>query len=238
MRPLPILLLLAALVFPASGYLFPFDGFDGDQVPIPQVDPPIQPEGWAFSIWLVIYVWLFVSAAFGLWRRPADGDWDEVRLPLLGALALGATWVPIATLSAIWATVVIFVMAALAVLALLRCPARDPWWLCAPVALLAGWLTAASFVALGSTLGGWGILSPVVAALLCLPAALAAALAIQAAAPRAPLYAVAVAWALFGIAMANGAAFPGVTFFAVAGIASVCAVAWARWRDVRGSSPA
>lgn len=29
---------------------------------MPQVDPPVQPAGWAFSIWSEIYLWLIVSA--------------------------------------------------------------------------------------------------------------------------------------------------------------------------------
>ena len=40
----------------------PFTGFRPDQLPIPQTDPPIQPAGWAFSIWGLIYGWLIVSA--------------------------------------------------------------------------------------------------------------------------------------------------------------------------------
>jgi hypothetical protein len=129
MRPLPLLVLLFTLTFIASGYLIPFDGYDGTQVPIPQEDPPIQPAGWAFAIWLVIYGWLLVSAVFGLLRRAGDPDWDRVRLPLLLSLILGTPWVAIANASAIWATVVIFGMLGTAVWALLRAPVRDRWWL-------------------------------------------------------------------------------------------------------------
>jgi hypothetical protein len=47
----------------------PFTGFDPDQMPVPVDDPPIQPAGWAFAIWGVIYLWLLASAGFGLFKR-------------------------------------------------------------------------------------------------------------------------------------------------------------------------
>lgn len=233
MRPLPLLVLLATLAFAASGFAFPFDGYDGAQVPIPQPDPPVQPAGWAFSIWGLIFLWLIGSAAFGVLRRAGDDAWDAVRLPLLGSVALGVAWLPIAQRSAVWATVAIFAMAALAVAAMLRAPARDRWLLRAPVSLYAGWLTAASFVSLGSTLAGWGLLSPVPAAFVCLTLALVSAAAIQADKPEAPLYAVAVAWALLGIAIKNAGEFPGVALLAGLGLLSVFAVLGARRRDRR-----
>ncbi|TNC52846.1 hypothetical protein FHG66_00690 [Rubellimicrobium rubrum] len=228
MRPLPLLVLIVTLAFAAMGYLVPFDGYDSGQVPIPQVDPPIQPAGWAFSIWGLIYAWLAVSGIYGLWRRADDPDWDRVRSPLLASLMLGTGWLFIASTSAVWATVVIFLMAGAAVSALLGAPARDRWLLQAPVALYAGWLTAASFVSLGSTMAGWGVLTgPLGWAFIGLPLALVTAMAVQADRPRAPEYGIAVAWALFGIAVKNGMERPGVTLLAVAGIASVLTVAWA-----------
>nr|WP_240769056.1 hypothetical protein [Paracoccus liaowanqingii] len=46
------MVLLAALAFAASPLIFPgFAGYDAGRFPIPQVDPPVQPAGWAFSIW-------------------------------------------------------------------------------------------------------------------------------------------------------------------------------------------
>ena len=228
MRPLPLLVLLFTVTFLLSGYLVSFDGFDGAQVPFPQEDPPIQPAGWAFSVWLLIYGWLLVSAAYGLWKRAADPDWDRVRGPLLLSLVLGTPWVPVASVSAIWATVLIFAMLVAAIWALLRAPRRDRWLLQAPVALYAGWLTAASFVSLGSTMAGWGIgPGPLGWAFIGIPLALLTAVTVLRRKPQAPEYAITVVWALFGIAMKNGAAVPGVTALAVAGIVAVAAVAWA-----------
>ncbi len=234
MRALPLLILVLSVAFPLSGYLIPFDGYDGSQVPIPQEDPPVQPAGWAFSVWLVIFLGLFASAVFGLRRRADDPDWDRARLPLVLSLGLGTPWAAIANLSAIWATVVIFLMLGTALWALLVAPRKDRWLLQAPVALYAGWLTAASFVSLGSTMAGWDIGPGSLGwAFLAIPLALLTAVAVLVAKPEAPEYAVTVAWALFGIAVKNGAAFPGVTALAVAGIASVAAVAWAGARRAR-----
>ena len=102
---MPILVLIFTLTFTGSAFFTRFDGFDGQQLPIPQDDPPIQPAGWAFSIWTVIYLGLLASAVYGLWRRADDPDWRRVRGPLLASLVLGTPWLAVAARSAIWATV-------------------------------------------------------------------------------------------------------------------------------------
>lgn len=222
MRPLPLLTLLLTLTFIGSAFVTPFDGFDGAQVPIPQDDPPIQPAGWAFSIWSIIYAWLLASAAYGLWRRAEDPDWDRVRLPLVLSLALGTPWLAIASRSAIWATLVIALMLAAAILAFLRAPARDRWLLRAPVGLYAGWLTAAAFVSLGATMAGYGLLmGPVGWAIAGLSGALALGIAVQRQRPGAWGYAAALAWALLGIAVKDAGGWPGIALYAAAGIPAI-----------------
>ncbi|TNC73452.1 TspO/MBR family protein [Rubellimicrobium roseum] len=233
MRPLPLLTLLFALAF-ATAPLWSgqFDGFEAGQLPIPQEDPPIQPAGWAFAIWGVIYLGLVASAAFGLWRRAEDPDWDRVRGPLLASLVLGTPWLWVAQQSAEWATVLIVPMTLTAIAALLRTPDRDTLLLRTPVGLYAGWLTAATFVSLAALGAGYGVLTDALGwAFLGLPLALVVALAVLWQRPRAWAFAAAFAWALFGIAAKNGLAFPGVTLLALAGIATVAAVAWARGQD-------
>ncbi len=233
MRPLPFLVLLVTGAFVTSPFWSgQFDGFEAGQFPIPQEDPPIQPAGWAFSIWSVIYLGLLASALFGAWRRADDPGWDRVRAPLLLSLALGTPWLWIAQRSAEWATVLIVGMAITAIAALLRAPERDRWLLRAPVGLYAGWLTAATFVSLAAVLAGHGIaLDDVRWAMVGIPAALLAALAVLGARPRAWEYALAVGWALFGIAAKNGMELPVVTGLALGGILALAAVTWAgRWR--------
>lgn len=216
MRPLPILVLVFTVAFVSSPlWSGQFDGFEAEQLPIPQYDPPIQPAGWAFSIWSVIYLGLLASAAFGAWRRAEDRDWDRARGPLLASLILGTPWLWIAQRSAEWATVLIVAMAATAVLALSRAPARDRWLLRAPVGLYAGWLTAASFVSMAAVLAGYGILTDALGwAFIGIPLALLTAVAVQLRHPGAPEYGLAVAWALFGIAVKNGGTYTGVTILA------------------------
>src|SRR6056297_1838146 len=76
-----------------------FAGFRPDQFPIPQVDPPVQPAGYAFAIWGLIYLWLLAGAVYGLLQRHSDPDWDAMRWHLMGSLVIGAAWIPIAQIS-------------------------------------------------------------------------------------------------------------------------------------------
>lgn len=205
MNRMPALLtLLAALAFAISPLLSSgFNGFAPDQFPIPQVDPPVQPAGYAFSIWGLIYLWLIAGAIFGIWDRATDPDWEPMRPALIVSLVIGASWIPVAQLSPIWATLLIWAMLATAVLALMRAGQADHWWLRAPNALYAGWLTAASCVSIGLVLAGYGFLDMQVAAWLGITLALAVGLGVQALRPDTPAYPAAVIWALVGVVVSN-----------------------------------
>jgi hypothetical protein len=184
----------------------------------------VQPSGWAFSIWGLIYSWLVISAVFGLWKRPADPDWNTAREPLLISLAIGSFWLAVANISAIAATVMLFVMAPLAIAATAAAPRADRWLFQAPAGIYAGWLTAASFVSLGSTAAGYGLLTDAVGwAYICVLAALAAGIFVQRLLPRAPEYGLTLVWALSGIIAANLDRTPSVAALAAAGIALVAA---------------
>lgn len=203
-RSLAILVFLAALGFAVSPLLSNgFGGYRPDQFPIPQVDPPIQPEGWAFSIWGLIFAWLVAGSGFGLWKRAVDPDWQPMRPALLVSLALGAFWIETAHRTPIGATLLIGAMLAPAALAFLRAGQRDPVWQVRPVALYAGWLTAATGASLGLVLAGYGILPQQIAAILCLTGVTLLALMIQARRPGEWAYPAGVIWALFGILVAN-----------------------------------
>ncbi len=184
----------------------PFSGFRADQLPNPQINPPIQPEGYAFAIWGLIYGWLVVSAVFGLIKRGHDAMWDKARKPLIISLAVGTPWLAVANVSALWATILIFVMAAGAIMALLHAPQKDKWWFKVPVGIYAGWLTAASFVSLGSTAAGYGVVTDAMGwAYIGIVGALVVAGSILMR-TSAPSYGLTVIWALVGIIMANGTA--------------------------------
>ena len=225
-----ILVLVAALAFVASPLLNPgFGGYDPSLFPVLVEDPPVLPAGYAFSLWGVIYLWLVVMAGFGVWRRAEDAGWDATRLPMIVSLAIGAIWLPVAIVSPIWATVLIWAMLAAALVGFLRTPARDLWWLRAPLGLYAGWLTAASCVSLGTTLTGWGVapFGPAGWAIACLSLALALGAAILRARPS-PLYGAAIVWALVAVTARDGATLVGL--FAIGAAVAVAALTVLRLR--------
>lgn len=206
MRLKATLVIIAAILFAMGPVLVPdFGGFDPNLYPNPQVDPPVQPAGYAFAIWGVIYIWLLIHAGFGLFKRADVADWNHTRVPLFISLAVGAMWLPVAMISALWAFVLIVVMLIFAASAFLRAPARDRWLASAPLALYASWLTAASFASVGLVGAGYGILfGPVVWAHISIAGALVTTLLIHAARPDEWVYFTAVIWALVAIAVKNG----------------------------------
>ena len=221
-----IILALATLAFVISpAVTAPFMGYAPGGFPVDQIDPPVQPAGYAFAIWGVIYIWLGVMAAFGVWKRRGSAAWARVAWPLTLSLGPGAAWLWVAGFAPITATVLIFWMMGFAIWALLRAPATDRWLLQAPVALYAGWLTAAAHVSLGVVLGGYGWLSGTGAAVLCILLALCVALFVLWRRPNAPEYGVAVGWALIGIAVDNMGANGTVLALALAGLAIVAGMA-------------
>lgn len=199
-----LLVLLAAIAFAIAPFLSPeFGGFDPELYPIPQNNPPVQPIGWAFSIWGIIYLALLAHTVYGFVKKRRDADWQRGRTGLFISLAVGAIWLPVALLSPIWATILIWVMLLTVLISLYQTNYARPIWAARwPAALYAGWLTAASFVSIGLMLGGYGLLSELNAALAALVLAAGFA-AINAYYLRAWPYGAAAAWGFFGIGMAN-----------------------------------
>lgn len=218
-----VLVLTAGMAFAISPFLTDgFNGFTADQFPIPQVDAPIQPAGWAFSIWGLIYVWLLIHAVFGMVKRDDDPAWAPMRWPLFASLALGASWISVAQQSPVLATIQIWLMLIAALIALHLSPRSDRWTAQAPVAIYAGWLTAASFVSLGLTLAGYGILLDAVGwAVVGLIALSGFAIAFQRYLDRAPEYSLTVIWALCGVVAVNLAGRPVIAGLAVVAIAAL-----------------
>jgi hypothetical protein len=228
-----ILIAAAALGF-ASAPLWSdgFGGFDPNRYPDPQIDPPVQPAGYAFSIWGPIYLWLLAHAGFGLFARAEDAAWDAGRWPLFVSLAIGTSWISVAERSPLLATLLIWIMLAGALIALLRTPTRDRWWLAGPLGLYAGWLTAASFVSLGLLGGGYDIVFGETGwAWIALLAALGTVVAIQSRVPHAPEYGLAAAWAFVAVAVTNWGASTSLVFAALAAAGAVALYALARVRS-------
>ncbi|SHH19584.1 hypothetical protein [Marivita hallyeonensis] len=221
-----VLVVTAAVLFAASPWFTEgFNGFEPDQFPVPQDNPPVQPAGYAFAIWGLIYLWLIVGAVFGLIKRSDDPDWAPMRPPLVLSLAIGATWLPVANLSPVLATILIWAMLATAFLSLFRVGDTDRWFQQAPVAIYAGWLTAASSVSIGLLLGGYGVLSGTWSAIVALSIGLVIALVAQYRLHRAPEYGITVIWALIAVIVANsGPINIAVVGLCVVGIIAILAL--------------
>ena len=197
------LTLVLALAFALSPLVTdPFTGFEVDQLPIPQIDPPIQPAGYAFSIWGIIYSWLIVSAVFGTWKRSTSPEWVRARCPLIISMAIGVPWLAIANSSAIWATITIILMAVGAITAMVQAPLFDRWWFQAPTAIYAGWLTAASCVSFATTMAGNDIIFGSIGwAIVGIITGLIVAILVFRQRRQAPEYLITVIWALLGMSV-------------------------------------
>ena len=197
-----IAVLLLAVAFAVSPFLSNgFGGFYRESFPVQADRWPAQPVGWAFSIWGLIYLGLILAAAWALWRPATMPQWPRAASPLGISLLIGVFWIEAAMRFPPIATVMILVMAAAAIIAMLR--AGDSWREWAPVGLYAGWLTAATGVAVSVVATGYGILSPRTAAIALIICVLIAAVAVASARPRLWTYRAGVIWALFGVIVAN-----------------------------------
>ena len=225
------LILVLAVIFAAMPFFTPFNGFAPDRYPIPQVDPAIQPAGWAFSIWGVIYAGLIIHAIFGV-LRANDPAWSDKKFPLAISLAIGVIWLPVAGYSPVWATLLILVMLFGAVLALFSGrPANEPWRMDLPLGLYAGWLSAASFVSVALLFAGYGVLFDDLGwARILLPVAILFASAIQWNLGFAPGYSAAVIWALIGIIVQAWTPHTDVAILAGLGIVMLGGVLLATYR--------
>ncbi|MEO9648879.1 MAG: hypothetical protein ABJ360_22840 [Roseobacter sp.] len=230
-KPIALLTVLLCLSFAGSTLWVPdFGGFDPDQFPVPQNSPPVQPAGYAFAIWGLIYVWLFVGMVFGLWKRSADAQWHAMRIPLCVSLAIGSIWLPVAVQSPIWAAILIWAMLVPALVALFRAPHQDKGFAALPLGLYAGWLSAASCVACGLVAAGYGYTDQSTAAFAFVFLALVLASAVQNQLKRAPSYGLAVIWALIAIVVQNLSTAPTIAALAAGGALALIPPVWRAWR--------
>ena len=222
----PWLLMVVTLTFGIAPFVTPpFTGYDPAIFPVVVARPYIQPAGYAFSIWGLIYLALIVQAGFGLWRRFADQAWARIRTPMILSLSLGTAWLKIAGTDPILATVGIWAMLISALYALLRAdPARDRWLLVAPIAIYAGWLSAAAAVSLGVVLAGYGWMTNTVMTVTMLALVLAIAAFIQLRKRGVLEYGATVIWALTGVAVANWADAQMLSYAALAGAAIMASI--------------
>ncbi len=222
--------ILAILFAISPAFVQEFAGFDPNQFPVPQDNPPVQPAGYAFAIWGIVYVWLIAGLGYGLWKRRDSGDWHAMRVALVPSLAVGTIWLAVANASPIWASVLIWVMLITALIALFRSPVQDRWFAALPVGLYAGWLTAASCVSLGLLAAGYGMMDQTTAAVVCTLLALVIASGVQNQLKRAPSYGIAVIWALVAIVVANLEQNVTVAALAAGGAVAMLIPTYRAWR--------
>ncbi len=149
-----------------------------------------------------------------------------MRTPLCVSLAIGSIWLPVAVVSPVWAAVLIWAMLIPALVALFRAPQDDRGWALAPVGLYAGWLSAASCVALGLIAAGYGYLEAEMAAFVFIFAALVLASGVQNQLRRGPTYGIAVIWALIAIVVQNANTNPTVAALAAGGALALILPVW------------
>lgn len=238
-RAMAVAVFLSALAFAISPMVWTgFGGYPPDLFPIPQIDPPVQPAGWAFSIWGLIYAWLVAGAGYGLLKRAADPAWQQMRPWLLPSLAIGFFWLGAATRSALLATAMMIVMLALALIAFARASGKDRVWQMRPVALYAGWMTAATGASGAMVLAGYGVMSEQAAAIVALLAVTALACVMQRVQPDEWAYPAGVIWALAGIFAANLAPPNWALLLLTPAAAAVLIARFLQLRDIRARGAA
>ena len=210
---------------------------------------PVVPAGYAFSIWSVIFL---LAAAYGIWQflpaNRASPLAQRTGWPLAGAFAANTVWQVVSQLSAsvgfgLFFIILVGLACALTALFIARNTAEagiGRRWIVTPLTgLLAGWMTAASFVNLASAartagmMGEHGIGTTLFAVVILLAAGGAAAAIAWLLRRDATWFAVAVGWAFIGVVAANlGINQVNIPAALAAGVmlALVAAVTWQRRR--------
>ena len=193
---------------------------------------PLVPIDWAFAIWGLIFASV---VAFAVWQF-LPGNLEDPLLRQIGWLAVllfagniaWEAWVPKRGLD--WVSVAIIWIELALLLAILLTIAQENlsgfgfWLVSAPFQLFAGWVSAAVFVNTASTLqqSGVRIGTPLSLVLLLLAGILGGVVAVM---TGGWIYATAVAWALFGLVMANTLREPNLPVAFLSGGLAVVVVA-------------
>jgi hypothetical protein len=209
-------------------------------------DSAVDPAGYAFSIWGLIYLACLVLAVTQ--ARPSRRDdpvLDGLRSPLAVAFGLSGVWIVLFQQERfLLAQAVIFgLTASLAVayarLARTGLPGSQPdrWTVFTPVGLYLGWATVATVAGASTTLLALGVDDLVVPATVWGVALVLAALgvlgAVTLAGPSEPGFPLAGAWALAAIAVAQADRRPPVAVAAAVAAALVLVAVVLRRRESR-----
>ena len=175
------------------------------------LDTAIIPAGWAFSIWGIIFLWAILFALFSASRSENNATLvDRVAWPAIGAFTMNGIWglyVPFFGLNLVSELIIVIglICAIAAALIAGRFSAKtfaNQFFVAAPLGLLAGWLTMASFVGASSIMVGLGIEMTNTVLLLIVTVAAGFAGFVAFLRPS-PAYLFAVVWALAAIISKN-----------------------------------
>lgn len=222
-----ILVLLLALAQPAMGYWPQLRAWPHTTPSrSARLQTPVVPIEGAFAIWGVIFTGCL---AFAIWQvMPAQLD-DPLARDIgwlaIAVFALTVVWeyyVPKHDLG--WPSVGLIVATLAGLLLIMaRLEAAEPhdattfWLVAAPFQLFAGWISAAVFVNASSTLRLKGVEQGTAFSIGLIVAAALLGGAVSFAS-GAVIYSAAIAWALFGIVVANGVRQPNRTVALCAGV--------------------
>lgn len=192
-----------------------------------QGDKTLRAEGYAFSIWSVIYLAL---AIYAVWqaapRTPESPLLRAVAWPSVVGIGGCGLWIVVTAMDWRWLSVAVIAVSTMAtILSLWRVAPEDRRWVVDwPLGLLGGWLTAATALNVVTVLTMEGLVSDAApVAIAALSAGATVALAVLARTGSLP-YGLAVLWALAAVWIAERADKPAVAWVA-AGWALVVVVA-------------
>jgi hypothetical protein len=210
--------LLLAVIQAAIPALVFQGGFRTAPTGLPEPGPtPVEPAGYAFIIWSLIYAGSLAYAVFQALPRNAESPLLR-RIGWLTAsgFLLTSSWMVFASFGPLWATVPTMIGMFLLLAAAFVIAARwedqagrggRRWFVVLPLALFSGWLTAAVFVNPAEVLPRYGFdrfgLSVEAFSIVVLGGAALAALTLLRLTRWNLAYALTVMWALAGIVVAN-----------------------------------
>lgn len=209
---------LTVLAFAILQIIAPFliNPFSGSGVSRVEGGPPslIEPAGYAFAVWGVIYLGALIYA---VWQVTPSGRAEPLTAQAAGfamALYLGSTlWLAAAKYGPLWATIPLILVMAASAIAVTIMVGRAvsfgslTWWfMLSPFAIYAGWTTCAAFVNFAEVapqygFDRFGLLTEIYGAISLAGAALVALSVLWLSKGQA-VYAATVAWALIGILVA------------------------------------
>lgn len=209
----------------------------------------ITPAGYTFSVWGVIYLGLLAFAVYQtLPRHRARAAVADVRPPFVATCVLNAAW--LVAWHNLWITAAMAIIAALwGALAFIHLRLRrrdvegaaaDRWFLRAPFGLYFGWITAATLVNLRVLTYAWGWTGGGAAEVAWTLGTILVVASVAVAIVRWSFdlaFGAVAAWALVGVAVANGSR-PLVAGAALAGAAVVVlAGAWVGFQHMQAVRP-